>query len=102
MVADMNRRDTLDSTRTLAPLKCPEDALQIDASELHPERSGGPDRLAIKNGKTLLMKASSPLPRDESPLPLHSFSSVVLFQGLLSPQDLRIGKLHFQSSDHRT
>lgn len=34
MVADMNRRDTLDSTRALAPLKCPEDALQIDTSDL--------------------------------------------------------------------
>ncbi len=34
MIADMKRRDTLDSTRTLAPLKCPEDAYQIDTSDL--------------------------------------------------------------------
>ena len=34
MIADMKRRDTLDSTRELAPLKCPEDALQIDTTDL--------------------------------------------------------------------
>lgn len=34
MVAEINRRDQIDSTRTLAPLKCPADAYVIDTSSL--------------------------------------------------------------------
>jgi cytidylate kinase len=34
MLRDLMRRDHLDSTRTLAPLKCPEDAYLIDTSDL--------------------------------------------------------------------
>ncbi len=34
MLADILRRDALDSSRALAPLKCPEGAYQIDTSDL--------------------------------------------------------------------
>ena len=34
MLEDLMRRDELDSTRTIAPLKCPEDAFIIDTSDL--------------------------------------------------------------------
>lgn len=34
MLAEMKRRDEYDSTREVAPLRCPEDALQIDTSHL--------------------------------------------------------------------
>ncbi len=34
MVKELNRRDTIDSTRETAPLRCPPDAYQIDTSQL--------------------------------------------------------------------
>jgi cytidylate kinase len=34
MLADILQRDALDSSRTLAPLKCPEGAYQVDTSDL--------------------------------------------------------------------
>lgn len=34
MLQEIVRRDTFDSNRTLAPLKCPQDAFQIDTSDL--------------------------------------------------------------------
>ena len=34
MLAEMQRRDTYDSTREIAPLRCPEDAVQIDTTHL--------------------------------------------------------------------
>ena len=34
MLDEMMRRDTLDSTRTLAPLKCPDDAFIVDTTDL--------------------------------------------------------------------
>lgn len=33
VLADIMRRDTIDSTRAIAPLRCPEDAYQIDTSD---------------------------------------------------------------------